>query len=140
MSIDTDDGSVNWVWQSEANATAFGTGGVVMADDGVSPIVSAIAFGNQFNLTFTYWEVCVCVCVATWRSRRRRCRRCRLLWGIVGAFFLLLLSAFFLVVVQVRDCLPRPLAGEPPAFSEQQHQLQEGFLTQLTGSRFAGQL
>eukprot|EP00752_Nemacystus_decipiens_P014992 g13349.t1 len=56
MSIDTDDGSVNWVWQSQMNATAFGTGGVVMADDGVSPIVSGIAFGNQFNLTFTYWE------------------------------------------------------------------------------------
>lgn len=59
MSIDTDDGSVNWVWQSQLNATAFGTGGVVMADDGVSPIVSGVAFGNQFNLTFTYWEVCM---------------------------------------------------------------------------------
>lgn len=56
ISIDTEDGSVNWVWQSEANATALGTGGIVMADDGVSPIVGAIAFGNQFNLTFTYWE------------------------------------------------------------------------------------
>lgn len=63
LSIDPDDGAINWVWQSEANATAFGTGGVVMADDGISPIISGIAFGNQFNLSFTYWEV---------RYRRRR--------------------------------------------------------------------
>lgn len=57
MSVDVDDGTVNWVWQSETNATAFGRGGVVMADDGVSPIVAGIAFGNLFNLSFTYWEV-----------------------------------------------------------------------------------
>ncbi|CAN0145917.1 unnamed protein product [Pylaiella littoralis] len=56
MSVDVDDGTVNWVWQSETNATAFGRGGVVMADDGVSPIVAGIAFGNLFNLSFTYWE------------------------------------------------------------------------------------
>eukprot|EP00903_Cladosiphon_okamuranus_P009896 g9398.t1 len=56
MSIDTSDGDVNWVWQSEGNATAFGTGGVVMADDGVSPIVSGIAFGDQFKLPPGYWE------------------------------------------------------------------------------------
>ncbi|CAM9312186.1 unnamed protein product [Scytosiphon promiscuus] len=55
-SIDAEEGTINWVWQSEANATAFGTGGVVMADDGISPIVGGIAFGNFFNLTFTYWE------------------------------------------------------------------------------------
>ncbi|CAM9315186.1 unnamed protein product, partial [Hapterophycus canaliculatus] len=56
VSIDAEEGTINWVWQSEANATAFGTGGVVLADDGISPIVGGIAFGNFFNLSFTYWE------------------------------------------------------------------------------------
>lgn len=56
MSLDVDSGDINWVWQSESNATAFGTGGVVLAEDG-SPIVGGIAFGNQFNLSYDYWEV-----------------------------------------------------------------------------------
>lgn len=56
VSLAVSDGDINWVWQSEANATAFGTGGVVLADDG-SPVVGGIAFGNQFNLTGEYWEV-----------------------------------------------------------------------------------
>ncbi|CAB1121262.1 unnamed protein product [Ectocarpus sp. CCAP 1310/34] len=58
VAIDIDSEEVSWVWQSEANATAFGTAGIVLADDG-SPIVGGIAFGDQFNLTsasFTYWE------------------------------------------------------------------------------------
>ncbi|CAN0081115.1 unnamed protein product, partial [Sphacelaria rigidula] len=41
--------------QSEENATAFGFAGVVLAEDD-SPIIGGIAFGNQFNLSFTYWE------------------------------------------------------------------------------------
>ncbi|CAM9928218.1 unnamed protein product, partial [Ectocarpus sp. 12 AP-2014] len=59
VAIDIAAEEVSWVWQSEANATAFGTAGIVLADDG-SPIVGGIAFGDQFNLTsasFTYWEV-----------------------------------------------------------------------------------
>lgn len=56
VSLDVSDGSINWVWQSEANATAFGTGGVVLADDG-SPIVEGMSLGNLFNLTDKYWEV-----------------------------------------------------------------------------------
>ncbi|CAM9728791.1 unnamed protein product, partial [Ectocarpus sp. 8 AP-2014] len=58
VAIDIAEEAVSWVWQSEANATAFGTAGIVLADDG-SPIVGGIAFGDQFNLTsasFTYWE------------------------------------------------------------------------------------
>ncbi|CAM9564168.1 unnamed protein product, partial [Ascophyllum nodosum] len=54
VSLDVDSGDINWVWQSEANATAYGSGGVVLAEDG-SPIVGGIAFGNQFNLTSDYW-------------------------------------------------------------------------------------
>lgn len=57
MSLDVDSGDINWVWQSESNATVFGTGGVVLAEDG-SPIVGGIAFGNLFNLSYEYWEVC----------------------------------------------------------------------------------
>ena len=56
VSLDVDSGDINWVWQSEANATAYGSGGVVLAEDG-SPIVGGIAFGNQFNLTSDYWVV-----------------------------------------------------------------------------------
>ncbi|CBN77532.1 expressed unknown protein [Ectocarpus siliculosus] len=58
VAIDIAEEAVSWVWQSEANATAFGTAGIVLADDG-SPIVGGIAFGDQFNLSsasFTYWE------------------------------------------------------------------------------------
>ncbi|CAM9435239.1 unnamed protein product, partial [Laminaria digitata] len=55
VSLDPADGSINWVWQSEGEATAFGTGGIVLADDGLTPIVSGIAFGNHFNLSSSYW-------------------------------------------------------------------------------------
>lgn len=72
MSLDVDSGDINWVWQSESNATVFGTGGVVLAEDG-SPIVGGIAFGNQFNLSYEYWEVRTkkrgwCSCSITWIS------------------------------------------------------------------------
>ena len=57
MSLSPLDGEINWVWQSEGNATVFGDGGIVLADDGLTPIVSGIAFGNLFNLSSSYWEV-----------------------------------------------------------------------------------
>lgn len=55
VSFDIEAGDVNWVYQSEGNATAFGTGGIVLAEDGLTPIISGTAFGNHFNLSSTYW-------------------------------------------------------------------------------------